>query len=197
MRLNRQSQESELVSGYLKYYYTDELPQWHMSIAKNTAHWWASGNILVNLDCDNYIGSQGGAYVMKAIEQHGYRCVIHQFSGTYGDGSCGRIVVQSKYFDMIGGYDESFDPMGHDDLDLINRLVKTGLQYVSLSDNRFNVAIPNSKEGINSKSYSEMLRYNENISRRNLLEGRLIANAGKFGIRKNIFDHNGKHIPEK
>ncbi len=194
--------QPELASGYLKYYYTDELPQWHMSIAKNTAHWWASGNILVNLDGDNYTGSWGGAYVMKAFEQHGNRCVIHQFSGTYGDGSCGRIAVRSKCFDMIGGYDESFEPMGHQDLDLVERFVQIGLHYILLPDNRYNLAIPNTKKesiihAASSKSYIEMLRHNEDISRRNLLEGRLIANAGKFGIRKNIFDHNGKIISEK
>ena len=30
--------EEELRSGYLKYYYTEELRYWHASIAKNTAH---------------------------------------------------------------------------------------------------------------------------------------------------------------
>ena len=49
-----------LTSGYLRYYYTDELPCWHMSTAKNTAHLLARNDILVSLDCDNYTGYQGG-----------------------------------------------------------------------------------------------------------------------------------------
>jgi len=189
----------ELTSYYLKYYYTKELPLWHASVAKNTAHWCASKDILVNLDCDNFTGINGGDYVMKTVAQHGDQCVIHQFSGIYGDGSFGRIAVQRKYFDWIGGYDESFDPMGHQDYDLIGRLVKIGLKYISRPDNRYNIAIPNSKEeGIahtgSSKNYFEMLRHNVRISYRNLQENKLVANNGKFGIRKNLFDHNGKEI---
>ena len=51
--------EEELRSGYLKYYYTEELRYWHASIAKNTAHLLANNDILVNLDCDNYTGYNG------------------------------------------------------------------------------------------------------------------------------------------
>lgn len=50
----------ELESGYLKYYYTEELPFWHCSVAKDTSHLLASGEILVNLDCDNFTGPNGG-----------------------------------------------------------------------------------------------------------------------------------------
>lgn len=54
----------ELASGYLKYYYTENLPHWHASVAKNTAHLCASGDILVNLDCDNFTGLWGGVMVI-------------------------------------------------------------------------------------------------------------------------------------
>jgi len=125
---------SELSSGYLKYYYTKALPQWHASIAKNTAHLCASGKILANLDCDNFTGTWGGAYVLKTFALRGDRCVIHQYSGNTGDNSYGRIAVQTKYFYLIGGYDESFEPVGYQDGDLIDRLLKFGLKYVLNSE---------------------------------------------------------------
>ena len=188
--------QSELVSGYLKYYYTEELPKWHACIAKNTAHLCANGNILVNLDCDNFTGVWGGAYVLKAFDEHGERCFVHQFGGNVGDGSYGRIAVANKYFFMLGGYDESFEPMGHQDCNLIERFIAFGLKYVSCPDSSYNHAIPNTKEeGISntnsSKNYTQMIEFNYNLSLMNLAEGRLISNNGKFGICKNLFNYKG------
>ena len=54
----------EMAAGYLKYYYTEELPLWHTSIAKNTAHIYANNLIVVNLDCDNFTGKDGGLFVI-------------------------------------------------------------------------------------------------------------------------------------
>lgn len=189
--------EQDLASGYLKYYYTEELSRWHASIAKNTAHRCASGSILVNLDCDNFTSIWGGAYVINAFTQHSNRIVFHQFSGIKNDGSFGRIAVACKYFRMLGGYDESFDPMGHQDSDLIKRLSRYGLKYVSQQNPLYNQAITNTKEeGIkytgSEKTYREMMRANSDRSEQNLAEGRLIANGGVFGIRRNLFDHQGR-----
>ena len=188
---------TELTSGYLKYYYTEELPQWHACIAKNTAHACATGEILVNLDCDNFTGANGGNYVMKKFEQYGNYCVVHQFSGKYGDGSFGRIAVGSKYFGMIGGYDESFDPMGYQDADLMKRLIRFGLKYVSCTGALYNRAIPNTKEEsivqTNSpKTYDQMNESNQKKSMSNLSKDRLIANNRKYGIRNGLFDHHGQ-----
>lgn len=74
--------EKEIEEGFLKYYYTEELPYWHASIAKNTAHYLASHDIVVNLDCDNYTGPHGGVFLLEKFKYfHPYRCftnsVIH------------------------------------------------------------------------------------------------------------------------
>src|ERR1700742_2651942 len=58
----------ELNSGYLKYFFTGSLEHWHASIAKNTAHYCSVGEIVVNLDCDNYTGAEGGAFVMDQVD---------------------------------------------------------------------------------------------------------------------------------
>ena len=57
----------EIRSGYLKYFYTEEMVYWHASIAKNTAHMLAQNDILVNLDCDNYTGSNGGWFCTNVL----------------------------------------------------------------------------------------------------------------------------------
>ncbi|GHU87769.1 hypothetical protein FACS1894155_01340 [Bacteroidia bacterium] len=93
--------KQELKSGYLKYYYTEKLSSWHASIAKNTAHFYADNDILVNLDCDNYTGYRGGKFVIQQfIQSKDFKIVLHQFN-QYGDGSFGRIGVLRRFFDAI------------------------------------------------------------------------------------------------
>ena len=189
--------QEELISGYLRYYYTDELPYWHMSIAKNTAHLLARNDILVSLDCDNYTGCQGGKFVIDKFVNHRMDIVFHQFSGNLYDGTHGRISVLKKYFHSVGGYDESFEPVNFEDSDLIDRLKEKGLMYIRASNKRYNQAITNTKqEGMiyieSTKNCIEMLRENGEKSKQNIKNGCFIANAGVFGIRKNVYDHRGK-----
>jgi len=169
---------NHIQSGYLKYYYSEELPYWECSKAKNRSHQLGSGKILVNLDCDNYTGKNGGQFVLKQFRNYGSNTILHQASGISKDGSYGRISVLKTYFQMIGGYDESFSPMGYQDYDLIKRLKEFGLIYVCENSNAYNKAIKNSKdEGLKftntDQSYSEMLNNNIKISNYNIFNGNL------------------------
>ena len=189
--------QEELSTGYLHYYYTDELPCWHASVAKNTAHWCARNEIAVNLDCDNFTGYLGGKFVIEQFYRYHMDIVFHQFGGDITDGTYGRIAMLRKYFDRIGGYNESFEPMSVQDSDLIERLKRLGLTYVLKTDKAYNRAIVNTKEeGLantgSSKDYRSMFLSNKKTSIRQLLEGRLIANQGRYGIRKNLTDHLGR-----
>lgn len=190
--------QDDLLSGYLKYYYTEELPNWHASIAKNTAHRLVTHEILVNLDCDNYTGYHGGQFVIRQFLQN-RNIILHQFGGDVYDGSYGRIGVLKKYFDCIGGYDESFGPMGYQDADLIERLKRTGLEYRYEGDIRFCRAILNTKEeGLAytniSMDYETMVFLNRRKSAENINNGRLIANTDHYGISGTIYDHNGNRV---
>jgi len=111
--------QNELKENYLKYYYTDELPFWHCSIAKNTSHLLAKNEILVNLDCDNYTGYNGGRFLIRHILKHQEKIVIHQFDENLWSGTFGRITVNRNSFREVGGYDESFEPVSmQDDVNL-------------------------------------------------------------------------------
>ncbi len=189
----------ELNSGYLSYYYTGELPFWHASVAKNTAHYLASNELLVNLDCDNYTGRFGGKYVIKKFIKHDFSIIFHQFSQIYGDGTFGRIGLTKAFFEQLGGYDESFEPMGFQDADLILRAQQIGLTYIDGYQPQYSVAIVNSKKDKIKNcnklmSYDEMNAINYKKSVLNIKNEKFTVNNGLFGIRKNIFDHNGKEI---
>ena len=190
---------NELNSGYLAYYYTDELPFWHASRAKNTAHYMASNELLVNLDGDNYTGRFGGKFVIKNFIKYGLNIIYHQFSQCYGDGTYGRIGLTKSFFEQLGGYDESFEPMGFQDTDLIMRAQQIGLTYINGYKPQYTDAIVNSKEDKikncnKSMSYDEMNSINNKKSILNIKNGKFTANDSLFGIRKNIFDHKGKEI---
>jgi hypothetical protein len=193
----------ELSTGYLRYYYTDMLPFWHASIAKNTAHFCARNDIVVNLDCDNFTGYLGGQFVINTFYQHRMDIVCQQFGGDDNDGSYGRISVLRKYFDRIGGYDESFGPMSYQDNDLIIRLKHLGLTHITKRNSGYNRAIRNSKEEglkftLNGSDYTSMFLENRQKSSIHLEEGLLIANKGCYGIRTQLFDLQNKlYSPER
>ena len=185
----------DIRSGYLKYYYTEEIVDWHASIAKNTTHLLASNEIITNLDCDNYTGVNGGKFVIDKMTECGvHKTLLHQFSNDKDDGSYGRISFSRRNFLYIGGYDESFEPMGYQDVDLIIRLLASGLKYMQICDNLYNKTIPNTKEegllNVKTKSnWIDMNYRNSQRSRKNIRLGKFIVNQDKnhIGIIDNLF----------
>ena len=186
---------NEIEEGYLKYYYTEEMPFWHMSLAKNTSHLLANNLIVVNLDCDNFTGKNGGMFIIENMIKYGWdKTVIHQMSSEIGDGSCGRVSLSKTNFMILRGYDESFEPFGYDDIDLLERAKKIRLNNIYLPDIRYNRVILNTTEermaNINSKlSCEEMDERNKQLSIKNIAAGKFKANSDKdhIGIIDNIY----------
>lgn len=186
----------ELQEGYLRYYFTKNLRDWHASKAKNTSHLWSTGKFVVNLDCDNYTGINGGEFVLDTFAKHKAPIVLHQFSGDWEDGSFGRISLSKEIFLSIGGYDEAFEPMGWQDIDLMARLWTIGVEYLCIEDPKYNRAVKNTKiQSIafsnSRKSYREMNTTNRKRSFENIMKSMSpVRNSGIFGIRDKVYDHN-------
>ena len=89
------------------------------SVGKNTATHQAYGKIVVTLDCDNFT-YRGGKFVIDHFEKHDYNCVMHQFDWNPQNGNFGRIAITKKKFNELGGYDQSFLPMGYQDWTSLN-----------------------------------------------------------------------------
>ena len=171
---------------------------WHNAIAKNVAHRLASSNILVNLDCDNFIASAVDVirvYFTSDIQ------ALHLWSGVFGDGTCGRIAITRDAFYGLGGYNESFHPMGYDDIDLLKRARARGMKVLRIPS-ASQVSIQHDR--VESMKYcsggaAEWEKYNqENIaaSEFNLANNRLVANEGKnWGQAElEIFRGKGKNL---
>lgn len=209
----------DIRSGLLRLFSCSSVEKFHSSICKNTAHRLALGDIVVNLDIDNFIGRGGVSHVLRQFEKHGTDLVYHQFCGDWGSGNFGRISCLKKHFDAIGGYNESFKPMGYQDRDLIARLkaahsisivtqpvsfitrIENRLKYRLLNKktfrtSRFNRAIRNDKTesvadyGSAKELYDSWNKENGKMSKENINSGWLIANNGVFGAKEGILQYD-------
>jgi predicted glycosyltransferase involved in capsule biosynthesis len=97
-----------LKRGIVKYYKTS-IPEFFVAThAKNIAHKQATGDILCNLDADNYIVE---GYVEMLIDTFNRKnCVVGAPSvDMFGvPGSCGKIAVRREHFYNVNGYDEDW-----------------------------------------------------------------------------------------
>jgi hypothetical protein len=91
---------------------------WHASCAKNASHVLASGNILFNLDCDNFVGTSLELIRKKFAE--GVE-LLQMWTGVPKDGTYGRIAIKNELFKRLNGYDERLYAMSGQDSDLIRR----------------------------------------------------------------------------
>ncbi len=153
---------------------------WHMCRAKNIAHKLARGRVLMNLDCDNFIGNS--IDVLKKAFGTGTKA-MHLWSGVARDGTCGRVAIASDLFHELGGYDESFFPVGYDDSDLIRRIERKGVK-VETSRCAKGSAIVNSKEEsllhceLQGMTWEQCTFANRDKSVANIAAGKLTANLG-------------------
>lgn len=174
--------DTEIQRGIIKYYFFDNIKYWHASICKNNTHLKATGKYIVNLDCDNFIGINGSSLLIFLFNKYGKDVIIHQTDNIYGSGCAGRITMLKEYFFKLGGYDESFYPMGYQDIDLINRGEKYGLTILKINEN--NKCIKNSKLesckniGINI-DYNKMNNINMLKSKLNIENNNIVANKYK------------------
>jgi hypothetical protein len=114
----------------LFFYRTTEPKFFHRSHAKNVAHLLASGDVVVNVDADNWVGRGFAQHLGRLFAEHPVgmcRC------GRSGDGGAGgRIAVSRAEFIGLGGYEEQMLGWGYEDGDLSLRGRRSGLPYRTL-----------------------------------------------------------------
>ena len=195
--------KNEIDSEYLKFYYTDELKYWHSPIAKNTSHLLANGKYLINLDCDNYTGANGGDIILELFKKNGDNIVIHQSSNKFGSGTMGRICMTKDNFIKIGGYNQSLLPMSHQDGDIINRARFNNIKYINFKDNKFNKTITNSKKEslkncYGNYDYNKMMKINMVYSNFLFQSNEKTANyyfkTPQLGVLINLFQYKNNNF---
>jgi len=183
--------------GVLAYYHTNQPPRYYPSHAKNCSHRLATGDIVVNLDADNflvlpYFNHLAGLQRGEMLKTHGH----------YNLG--GRLAMYRDDFETIGGYDETLTQgWGGEDEDLVARWEQHGFSLRSVVASEAGAHIDHSDEErvVNCEVHDKHVSWNAHreISRLNIARGALIANQGRaWGqcrVTKNFTEEIDTHEP--
>lgn len=113
----REELKDWIVSGKLIYGVTKHPKAFRIAHAKNCAHMMATGDVVVNLDSDNWLSQRFIELVLDSFNRHD-NPVVKGWGRGYG----GRLGVRKDIFQFVGGYDERMDTWGYEDLDLFDRI---------------------------------------------------------------------------
>ena len=124
-----------LDDGRLAYYKTSAPAYFNRSHSRNLVVKLAKGDVVVNLDADNYTGKNFAAYINREFNktENIFLSAVGSATGNKQD-VLGRICLKKADFFKIKGYDERMVYYGFEDYDLINRLEFSGLTNVPISN---------------------------------------------------------------
>ena len=166
--------------GRLVYYRADGFPRFRMAHAKNVAHRLTGGEVVCNLDADNYLGAGFPEYLLEAFAG-GERVFVRS---PISRGTHGRIAFRKSDFLALGGYDERMSHgWGFEDQDMIQRARASGLRELLIPKERgFLQALGHSHEERTVLSHSQVRsdsdKAHKQIARENATAGRVAVNSG-------------------
>ncbi len=112
----RTQMQSHIDRGLINYYHTTEPESFNISHAKNVAHKVAQGEILVNLDADNFLVDGYLEWMRELFSQRKDIILLSPATDCEDKpGSCGKIAVLREHFHSVNGYDESHEGWGCED----------------------------------------------------------------------------------
>lgn len=122
--------------GRLVYARETTAEHWHVAKAKNLAHVLATGDVLVNVDADNFVSR---SYVRACHTLFGHTGPGVYFGTTFDrNSSPGRVALHRDDFYRLGGYDEDIGgAWTGDDQDLMQRAAVSGLYAALLPSDKY------------------------------------------------------------
>lgn len=128
--------KKELADNTLAYYKTTKPQYFHMANAKNIAHNLASGDIVCNLDADNYTGKDFAFYINQlaqdSLDVIGIHRNDHRFFPSHISDCGGRVFLSKNNFIKLGGYNEKFKGWGLEDVEFKKRADILGLKFIDI-----------------------------------------------------------------
>jgi len=187
--------QSFVQSGRFRFIRTDEPKYFWAAHAKNVTHRAATGDILCNLDADNYLVPGYPEFLYNSFSED--RKIIVPSSPKDPDGNngtCGKIAVTKESFYSVNGYDESQDQgWGWDDTNFQFRArMHNNLRIVPCSI-CFNKVISHSNDERVANYRNKNIIETEDMSVANLKlideQKRYVANVGKDWGQANLVEN--------
>jgi len=142
------------------YYKTSDPIYYDPSHSKNMAFRLATGDIICNVDADNFIGENFAFYINENMGEMTDNMLVtkKELENENDRNTYGRICVFRKHFLKVNGFDERMKGYGFEDIDFINRLRKSKVMEVNITE----------KQYLQSISHSKALRINEDEHYKNI-----------------------------
>jgi hypothetical protein len=112
----------EIKTGLLRFQSFDPLPYWHFSWAKNAFCDLVDARYYSSLDGDNFLSEDDIEKTLTLINDSNREYIIHHFSGTWGDGTSGRITIPGHLY-RKAPYIKELMPRQFDEIGVILRLL--------------------------------------------------------------------------
>ncbi|HEU4716857.1 MAG TPA: glycosyltransferase family A protein, partial [Bacteroidia bacterium] len=135
----KQHLAGHIEDGRLVYYKYTGRKYFDRSHARNLAARLASGEIICNIDADNFTGVDFAHYINERFSHSSSIFLRPDFDGAHSRlrDAFGRLCVMKSHFHAVEGYDEKFIDYGYEDNDLCSRLEKNGIEPALIEDQRF------------------------------------------------------------
>ena len=137
---------TEISNGKITYYRTEEPQYFHRSHSRNMAFKVAGGDIVCNLDADNFTGPDFAASINRSFST-GDNIFLTALAGiALKQDFMGRVCCRKSDFILSGGYDESMEGYGFEDYDFVNKLSALGIKKTAFEHPELFEAIAHSDQ---------------------------------------------------
>ena len=130
-------------SGLVLYIKAPDMPFFHMSHSKNVAAKCATGDVICNVDADNFIGKGFATYLNDVFSTEA-NVVLAPDRMQSGRDLMGRICLRKEDYLKIGGYNEEMLHYSYEDDFFLTKAKKLGLQLKYIRNDVFLGAIAHS-----------------------------------------------------
>lgn len=189
----------EIAKGRLVVYSYAGWPKFRMAHAKNLAHRLGiieGGDILVNLDADNYAGPDFESFATRQLSSQPRAFLwANMIKGEMTRGIGGRIAVSRKTFTTSGGYDEKFESWASDDKDFNLRLRMMGFKGIEIERQFLECVRHNDR--VRFKDYPHLIEASPSEFEINAAEiTRAVVNGGNIGCGTVYRNFDRDHLVE-
>lgn len=165
--------DEEIESGLIKYIKIEDKKYFHVMHAKNIAHRYSSGEVLINLDSDNLVSDEILKQFAKIFTVNDKETIFLK-----DNHNIGLLGFSRSNFYKLGGYDESMKGYGAEDVDIRQR----GFAFLNLKAVKLPSHIDHHEDYVIQQTFTEKTYNHEYIG------GRTIENG--YTLVEKLFDMN-------